>query len=256
MADLTVDQTTTGVRLRARRGGAAASLDVEAVLGGAAGRNYKVVAGVIRNAGSGSGYWQPIDDAGHRPTLIDSVSTSTSSIVINHASIAAGKVVALVAVPDETLTAAGFTVGASVGLDTTTLFLSRQGRILADYVSYSGTAWSSSAGIFTPTWDATAQALVLTHPAVPTSSAFAASLAPRGGTYVTSVKGGSNAVSETHVAVEFWDYAGVKATTPNANMRLFVTRGGHTETAVNPQMVDTTAFPNSNIWFLGVFETP
>lgn len=253
MADLIVDQTAAGIRLRALRNGAPASLDLDAIVGGAAGRSYKVVGGVIRNNG-GPSYWQPINDAGHRPTLIDSVSTSTSSITVNHA-IGASKIAALVAVPDETLTAAGFALGTSVATDATTIFLSRHGRVLSDYVSYNGSVWSSSSGVFTPTWDATAQALVLTHPAVPTSSAFAASILPRGGSYLASAKGGSNAASETHIAVEFWDFAGVKATAPSANMRLFVTRGGHFEPEVNPQAVDTTAFPNSNIWVLGVFET-
>lgn len=92
---------------------------------GAVGRTYKIVAGVIRNAGPGSGYWQPINDAGHQPTHIDSASTSPTAITVSHP-VGATKIATFVAVPDETLTAAGFAAGVSVDLAVSRIYLTRR----------------------------------------------------------------------------------------------------------------------------------
>lgn len=218
---------------------------------GESGRKYKVVAGVIRNAGSAGGYWQPINDAGHRPTLIDSVSTSATAITINHSTIAATKVVSMIAIPDEVLIDAGFAVGASVGLGATTLYLSRQHPTYSDYISWNGSAWVSTNGVFTGlTFNTSTGALVCNHPTLGQAAAFGVAAHAVGDTnrVVTST------LSYGSVTVKWLNSSGAVITTPNTGMGVYLSRGGHFETAVNPQAVDTTAFPNSNIWIFGVFE--
>lgn len=223
------------------------SLAANALLG-VAGRRYKVVAGVLRNAG-GPSHWQPITDNAHQPTFIDSVSTSTTGITINHAALAATKVAALIVVPDETLAAAGITAGVSVGLTSSVITLQRQGKVYSDYVSYNGSAWTSNSGVFTGI-AYVGGVLHLVHPALPVPDAFGCSISPRGGAHQVTVNG----VSTTYLDIEFRNWSGALITTAATTMQAYVTRGGHTA-ALNPQTVDTTAYPGSNLWVLGVFET-
>lgn len=218
---------------------------------GTAGRRYRVVAGVIRNAGSASSYWQPINDAEHRPTLIDSVTTSTTGITINYSSVAATKVVSLVAVPDETLSAAGFSIGSSVGLTETVLTLSREHPTYTDFVSYDGAAWTSNNGVFTSLTFSAAGTLTANHPTLALAAAFGISAVPKGSTYRIASPG----ISYGYADLQFIDSAGTVVTTANTNMGVYLSRGGHYEATVNPQGVDTTAFPGSNIWVYGVMET-
>lgn len=216
---------------------------------GVSGRRYRVVAGVIRNAGAAP-YWQPLNDSGHRPSLIDSVSTSTTAITINHAAIGATRVVSMVAVPDEALSAAGFTVGASAGLASTVLTLSRRHPQYSDFVSYNGTSWVSNNGVFTGLTFSGAGTLTANHPTLALAAAFGISAVPRGSLYRMASPG----ISFSYADLQFVNSAGAVVTTPNTNMGVYLSRGGHFEAAVNPQTVDTTAFPGSNIWVYGVLE--
>lgn len=216
---------------------------------GVEGRRYTMLLGVIRNNGSGSGYWQPIDDAAHGPSFIDSVSTDASAITINHSSLGASKVASFAIFPDDTLAAAGITAGVSVGLTSSIITLQRQGKMYSDYVSYSGSAWSSNSGVFTGI-TYTSGVLHLVHPALPVPDAFGCSISPRGGAHQITVNG----VSTTYLDIEFRNWSGTLITTAASTMQAYITRGGHT-VALNPQAVDTTAYPGSNLWIMGVFET-
>lgn len=89
------------------------------ILRGADGKNYRIISGPLRNDGAG---WFAIDDAGHSPVGIDSVSVNGSGhLVVNYASLGANFVVFASCWPDETLALNGFTAGASVGVAETTL---------------------------------------------------------------------------------------------------------------------------------------
>jgi hypothetical protein len=112
------------------------------------GRSHVVVAGVIRNYNDGAG-WVLITDGFHPPIGITSVDslTDTGLIRVNYTNLKvgggnAGRTVTLIAVPDETLTKAGFTCGASVSPDFANLQL-QQTRPLNDRV-----AWDTASGTY------------------------------------------------------------------------------------------------------------
>lgn len=220
---------------------------------GVAGKRYGMVAGVIRNSGSPN-YWQPINDSNHAPQNIDSVTTDTSAITIDHSSLAATKNVAFIAVVDETLAAQGFTVGASSTPTQAILWLG-SGAPLNDYVSYNGSAWTTSKSPSPFTISSfTGGVLTLTHRNLG-SNAQAVSLVPRGNTYRCVIDEGS-AFDPSTTGVKFIDPAtNTVVSSPDTNMKVLVSRGGGARlSGLNPQLVDTTTFPNSNIWLLGIFE--
>lgn len=223
-------------------------------LRGADGGRYRVVAGVLRNAGSG---WAPIDDIDHHPMNMGAVTYSADSggqIIIDYTAIGATKVVSLVVTPDETLARAGFFAGASVTQQNATIRLARQFPEYADQVSYNGTAWVSALGVFTGLSFASG-VLTVTHPdlALGTDQVpqLDISLVGRGGTYVPNV--GAAGLTSTAFPVEFRDWAGALVTTPNTNMRAYLKRGGGLR-PVDPAAVTTAQFPASNLWVFGVFE--
>ena len=84
--------------------------------------DYKVVACVLRNTGSG---WFAINDVDHEPLNITSVSNDNTQIILDYSGINATKVVSLVVAPDETY-AGLYDFGSSVGLDSSSIRISRR----------------------------------------------------------------------------------------------------------------------------------
>ena len=78
------------------------------------GKTYQIVAGVLRNNGSG---WDFLDNVGHEPINISTVTNTTTQIHVNYA-FTAKKVISFVATPDETYAIQGLFCGASVGYET------------------------------------------------------------------------------------------------------------------------------------------
>jgi len=210
---------------------------------GAVNRDLRVVAGVIRNDGSPN-YWQPIDDSGHAPVNVDSVSTSTTAITVDYTSVAAAKVVTFVVGADDTLAVRGYVAGSSVGLTSAVITLTMT-KAYADYVYYDGAAWQTTSGVFTPTFSA--GVLTCTHPAIPAANVLDTQVTGRG-TLIPS----SHGVSSTAAIVRFHDYSGTLQTTASTDMKAFVRHGSNG--IADPQQVDTTLYPGSNLWFIGVFE--
>lgn len=103
-----------------------------------------VIAGTLRNDGDG---WFALDDADHTPVNIASVETGLHSIRIRFA-IKGRAVRTLIAAPDETLAASGFTSGASVGLNDAEIILGRSGllgsrKVSPVFVDTSSYPWSN-----------------------------------------------------------------------------------------------------------------
>lgn len=90
-----------------------------------------VIAGTLRNDGQG---WYALNDDSHTPINIASVETGLHSIRVRFA-INGRNVRTLIASPDETLAAAGFIIGASVGLNDAQISKSRAGLISVHTVS-------------------------------------------------------------------------------------------------------------------------
>ena len=95
----------------------------QTIMSGVDGKKYKIIAGVIRNT---SGTWAPIVDSDHNSCGITTVTANEDgSIRINHPVGAGnGKVVALLATPDETFAAKGLQCGCSVGQDYSDMYFS------------------------------------------------------------------------------------------------------------------------------------
>ena len=79
------------------------------------GKQLKFIAGVIRNSGDG---WEYINDSGHEPLNLTSVSVDENGRIEIDYGFTASKVLSLVATPDETF-AGLYSIGGSVGLDKT-----------------------------------------------------------------------------------------------------------------------------------------
>ena len=79
------------------------------------GKKLKIIAGVIRNSGNG---WEYINDSGHEPLNLTSVSVDANGKIEIDYGFTASKVLSLVATPDETF-AGLYSIGGSVGLDKT-----------------------------------------------------------------------------------------------------------------------------------------
>jgi len=207
---------------------------------GTSGRAYRVVAGVLRNSGSG---WAFLNDSGHRPTNITTVTANSTGITINYG-FTGTKVAALLVTPDETFAQDGIVVGASVGLSSSVIKLGRVGKSVSDYVAYNGSAWTSLAGAFTGL-SFSSGTLTLTHESI---TGATGSVAGRGGIYQPQLGG----MSGTTTQVEFFDWAGTKITTANTNMKAYVTRNSNQMlSSVDPTMITA---PTANLWVLGLIE--
>ena len=129
---------------------------------GEAGRTYRLISGAMRNSGAG---WTWINDAGHAPSGLGSITSDGSKLTIGH-TVGAGKVSSLQITPDEYYAARGLRCGASVGLDSSNIFLyTGNPFMIIDYVQYisgSGT-WESQNGVFTGFSYNGAGILTLTH---------------------------------------------------------------------------------------------
>lgn len=211
---------------------------------GLSGGNYAIVSGVIRNYDDSNG-WVLVTEAGHVALNILSVTTGASSITVNFNLADGDSVSTFIAVPDDTLAGAGFTVGASVVPSAATIVLKQQTKKISDYVSWNGSAFTSQNSVFT-IGSFTAGLLTLTHPTVVTVPATV-QLQMRSGVYIPAWETASSGTT----TIKFFDYAGTLITTADTNMKLYVNRGlpsGNDD----PALVNTTTYPSSNIWFFGI----
>ena len=211
-------------------------------------RDHKIVAGVIRNDGTG---WALIGSP-HEGINVDSVSATTTDIIIDYTSLGASIVHSFVATPDETMGSDGFVVvGGSVGTSQTYLRLLRLYR-MSGYAYYDGASWKWLNVTTGPTGAAIVTAPTLsfnTTTGVLTISGgnFASwgAVTARNGPYLAQMDSSGPA----NISVVFRDIAsGSIVTTPDTNMRVFVERFTY-------HQVDPTTYTSTtgNIWFMGIF---
>lgn len=238
-----------------------ASAAFKPLVAGPEGREYRFVAGVIRNQNDGNG-WQLIDDGLHPAigiTAVDSL-TNTAHIRVSYPDLfpsgsGTPRTGALLAVPDETLAQAGFFCGSSVAPGHCDIKLGRTGA-LADYLSYNGSAWVWDRGASSPfaVADATNNTLRITHPAVAAAEKHAISLTRRGNGPIPVISAETGFGNPAEFKVDWLDpLTNEKITAPNNTMRAAVTRG-HVGLPVMPADVHTGLYPGSNIWLIGVHQ--
>jgi hypothetical protein len=222
-----------------------AALDLKAdksgIVRGADGKRFRVVACAIRNTGAG---FQLINDAGHTPVGVKSVTTSADGMSVKiNLSFQGLTVSSVVAAPDETLAAAGYVVGASVGLASITLFASQPGGF-GDYVSWNGSRWISLNGVVTSTSMNRYTGLITCHHAS-MSSPYGGSVTSRSLTKRASLEG----VSATTTTLYLVDSAGKTVKTPTTDNRFWIARAGSRRATMAE-----LARRNANIWVYGMLE--
>jgi hypothetical protein len=208
---------------------------------GQTGKQYKIVACVLQN--NGSGVWVQIAGA-HKSVNVDSISTSEIAITIVH-NFSAANVVSFVVCPDETFAKNGYIFGCSVGVTTTVITCARSFS-LGGYLSYSGSAWTTNGAGFagTPSFNTDTGALTIPHDLI---GGTIGSVSCRDGTYIAQL--GSMAAGNT--VVTFHDYAGNVILAPDTSMKLYFNRTVSPLTVVNPTTLNVTG---ANIWCYGIFE--
>lgn len=243
-ADLRADLGSAQAAAAAAQAGVD-DLNAAGLLKGVAGRKYKLVAGVIRNTGSG---WALISDASHRNVGITGVSQSSTAITITYDT--ALRVVSVIAIPDETYAAQGLEAGTSVGLSSTVIQCYRPGDGLGDYVHHNGTTWVSFSGVFGISGYASG-ILSLTHPSVgETANPRGSVTKRRKGTTVYNY--GLASMDQTTTQVQVLDSAGALAGAAGVDMGCWVERAGHVARApIDPA---TLADASGNLWIIGVLE--
>lgn len=127
---------------------------LNALLGTSTDDRFHDIGGVLRNFGSGAGYWAVLDDADHTPMGITSAASDTSKITVTFDATGVDDVT-LIAVPDETLASQGYVCGVSLGLGTADIYTYRPSRTNLQGVILSGGAdqtiaagWSIENGTF------------------------------------------------------------------------------------------------------------
>jgi hypothetical protein len=209
-----------------------------------AGKFYKIVACVIRQPAAGGG-WNVINDAGHEPLNVASVTNDTFKITVNY-NFTANKVISLVAVPDETFVQSGYSFGASVMTDRADIYISAVNAPVAGYVRYNGTAWevlNARGGLAFTSFDASGN-LRLDHNSMGGTSPISAM--PLNSPYLLKVINDGTA----HTTLQFTDYNGNVITTPDTNMQLQLYRQPMS-LAVNPNDLKSDS---GNIWIYGIMK--
>lgn len=210
-------------------------------------KKIKIVAGVIRNSGDG---WKYINDAGHEPLNLDTVSVDEYGRIVIGYTFTAKKVLSLVVCPDETF-ANLYAAGGSVGLSSTDINVYRVPVTYGGRVLLSSGSVNTTYGTFTSgTFNTTTGEIKLFHPTVDGLSAtqkFNISATPA--TAGVSIALGSQ--GNDYVSLYLVDSSGniIKNITDNS-YDIYVTRN------VNATLVDANDIVNAggNFWIYGVME--
>lgn len=142
-----------------------------------------------------------------------------------------------------------------------------RGYVAADGVG----GWTLPTGWTVASW--TGGVLTLNHPAIPSTASPYATVSSRGGTLRAAVSQASSPLSTTQMKIEWRDTAGAIVTSATTEMKAYVEHGGGNNTIatstasagmkffvkhgggirkVNPSTINTTDYPNSNIWLFGI----
>ena len=210
------------------------------------GKKCKIVAGAVRNAGS---VWDFIDNTGHNPMNLASVSVDSSGHLILDYGFTAKKVLTLVATPDETF-ASKYTIGGSVGLSNTSFNICTIPRTLGGMVYYdeSTESWDLTNSDFTSaSFNTSTGCLTLYHEDLTniiTKDKFKSSVTGR---QCLAVAGG---MGNNMMEVFFLDLSLQPIKTPSRAMRFYATR------EIGSYWIDASSVVSisGNFWIFGIME--
>lgn len=207
---------------------------------------YRFVSGALRKT---NGTWRIIDDEGHTPSGITSVTDKGSYLRINYG-FTAKKVSSLTVTPDESYNRLGYSFGASVGLSGSSIYISQRPQpATGGYVAFSSGKWTSSTGNITSVAVEDANTLIIRHPDVSPVDSIFMSITGRGsGKYLYRSEGAGANWSK----VGIYTLTGAPVTKFATDMKFFLLRaGGITDTNVKPSSLEEG---NTNIWITGIME--
>ena len=225
---------------------------VQSLQEAASGNQYRLVAGAIRKKG---GEWALIDDEGHTPSGIVSVTDRGADLRI-HYGFTAKKVVSLVAVPDESYAVLGYSFGASVGLDGATIKIMNHRQVNAGgYLYYTADGWMMATGNLDEVADRPkAHEFRVYHPEPVPNDEIYLSITGRGpGKYVYRAEGsGTASDGRGYTNVGVYNMDGSPVTAFKDDMKLFIVRQSQPQTVqIKPETLEEG---NTNIWILGFME--
>ena len=197
-----------------------------------------------------SGVWSLLNDATHTFLNLTSATTVSNRLRVSYPTV--GKVISFTCTPDETYAQNGISVGASVGLSHSTLYLYRDNVV--DYVYWNGSAFTSTTGQVT-SFSYTAGEIKLNHATLISPDTFAVNVMgrladsgknPVNYRYVWSSLGASSTFIQV-LNPDGTEYTGAATT----DMRFSFERGGEFE-------IDAadSAISSSNIWVQAIMELP
>jgi hypothetical protein len=217
-------------------------------ISGETGKNYKIVACVLRNTGSG---WSALNNSGHAPVGVESVTSDNESITINY-SFTAAKIVSLVVTPDETFSGMGLFCGASVGDHAAVIKIFESPKIQGGFVRYTGGIWVlTGPGTSEMTTSYAGGVLTITGPSMSALTEVEPGIAQvtgRDGSPRAVV--GANGVAHDVINISWLDSSDNVITTPNATHKAFFTKMSPTS-QVNPSLLISGS---GNLWVYGIFE--
>ena len=225
---------------------------VQSLQEAASGNQYRLVAGAIRKKG---GEWALIDDEGHTPSGIVSVTDRGADLRISYG-FTAKKVVSLVAVPDETYAVLGYSFGASVGLDGATIKIMNHRQVNAGgYLYYTADGWMMATGNLEEVADRPkAHEFRVYHPEPVPNDEIYLSITGRGpGKYIYRAEGsGTASDGRGYTNIGIYDMSGNPVTAFKTDMKLFIVRQSQPQTVqIKPETLEEG---NTNIWIYGVME--
>lgn len=214
------------------------------VIRGDDGRKYRVLAGVIRNTGSGFAW---IDDSGHKPVgFSPTITQDAVGITVNYG-FTATKVLALVAAPDESFTNLGYMFGSSVGLSSAVIYASDPTGF-HDYVTWNGSAWTSLTGFITSTsMNGTTGLITFNHDDVGAEHQYAGIVSLRTAGANRMSQEGQSATQLGALVYPFNSSTSLKA--PTTDLRFWINRQG-----VRKVPPSELVQPSTNIWLYGLME--
>ena len=192
-----------------------------------------------------AGTWALLNDASHTFLNFTSATTTSNRLRVNYPTV--GKVISFICTPDETYAANGISVGASVGLSHSTLYLYRDN--IVDYISWNGSAFTSTTGQVT-SFQYAAGEIKLNHGTLISPDTFSLGIEGRAGTttnyrYAWTSLGASSTLIQV-LNPDGSEYTGAATT----DMRFSFNRGGKVEISA----VDS-AISGSNVWVMALMET-
>jgi hypothetical protein len=214
----------------------------------------KDVLGVFRNT---DGIWSPIEDTGHTSRNITGFSTPTSgaNFIINHNNNYV-KVLSSAVTIDDSYAKNGLFVGASIGLNASSIFIYKKG--FSGLISYNASTlqWSFIAvdSLILPadlsiSYNEATSILTVSHPTlVFLAEPFDIQVEQRDSSINLNTRIGS--IGNTSFQFKIINYStGALAGAPNSSFRFWFSRDGIFQVPNNRLNVG-----GSNIWFAGFFE--